>query len=95
MVFVIIIVFIVVGKHLHHHDLDNSIHRLGKLPPLPMGLFLEDVGGSRRDVVGHSKTTQSELVGIATVEWEELPDYRFDLAAHIVADCQQHHVAID
>jgi hypothetical protein len=52
-----------------------------------MGVSLEDVGDSnRRDGGGRSKKTYSELVGIAIVEWEGLPDYRFDLAAHIVAE---------
>lgn len=75
------------SQHLHRGDLDNSIRRLGRLPPLPMGVSLEDVGDSnRRDGGGRSKTTYSELVGIAIVELEGLPDYRFDLAAHIVAE---------
>ena len=85
------------SQHFRRGDLDNWIRRLGKLPPLPMGVFHEDVDGSnRRDVVGgRSKTTHSKLVGIAIVEWEGLPDYTFDLAAHIVAERRQHYVAID
>ncbi len=82
-------------KHLRRGDLD-SIHQLGKLPPLLMGLFLEEVGiSNRRDVGGHSKVPQSGLVGIAIVEWEWLPGYRLDLAAHIVAEQQQHYIVND
>ena len=74
--------------HRRLDDPDNSFHRLGKLPPLPMEVFLEDFGGSnKRDEWGRSKLTHSDLaVGRAIVEWEELPDYSLDLTTHIAPE---------